>query len=1485
MRPVKLTISAFGPYAGKTEIDFERLGGQGIYLITGDTGAGKTTIFDAITFALYGEASGEVRRAEMFRSKYAAIDVPTYVEFAFEYRGRRYVVRRNPEYLRPKGRGSGYTTQRADAWLSYPDDREPVTKTKEVTRAVTELIGLDGRQFAQIAMIAQGDFRKLLFAGTEERSGIFRQIFGTGIYQRLQEELRAAAREQENKYKERRRSLFQDMDGIVCSGDGACAVKMAEMKRDSFDGRFGEGIALLEELCREEAAAIKRLDETMEVLDGHIQGEDRLIGTIRKVKEQQGELAGREEQLKKQEPVLLAAEEARDKAAKEAEACEGLALQIREEQGRLQLFDRLEAAQEQQRAKEREAVEAAGRRAERAAEKEERDAQLKGKQERALALASVGEERARLEREKREIGHLIEELGQRRGDWEEERARERDTKIRIDDIGKETGNLAEEIRVHRERIEALADRDAALSQTQEWQKKIAEQTKVLEQEAGEQEKAAGEVEQVKEKLTFLLSCETALQTAKAEREKEMDALRDAAGTEQLCRRNTQEAGERLQTFRERSERLADARAEFEKRKAACQAAQEQVNTCRGRLDGYAAEQEKQKDADELLFSLRQKAAALLAHGETQEKLLADIARLEDDRQELRAAQETYRKAAAEKDALFLLWQQTERQFLDAQAGLLARELREGEACPVCGSTHHPAPAEVSGAVPDKEELDRTKERLSEAERKAERSSARAGQIGESLTERMQAAEEMAEKLHLSLLQCVEDGALPEAGGEKGDALSEAGEEKGGALPEIGGEKGDAFPEPGEERDDVPSCVAGETLLRGTVEPGRALSLLKEKITEAGVRIGSEQKTLARAIREAERQVQKKTETEEALKACSAELEQLDGLYREREQALASVRGRLAEQERQWEDSVSKLELPEGCGREAAEITAYLEAELEQCVERQRRAEADRERLETLKKEEAEAQGEQERLRGQIAEKRERASQLEGQEEVRQKRIAEELARAGSLLRETADGEVPEGLSGVLCALQKSRRRLEERAARLQSELAEREQAAELLRQKTERHDACREKADGLLRQLEGTAARRQEKTAQLSDTLCRWQPQLRETLTAATLSPDELREFAGLAESEWRAQAARLEAALQENLEKERERQELEGQIPVLQENIRALAAELERAGAQEAGKKAECDVWKEKIAELAAQTGPGQRSETEENIRVLAERKTKLEAALEEAEREYTKQRHEKERLTSAVELLQKQIAASGEAGSTPEEEAAARKAQWQEERKACAGRRDEAYSAYAANCKIYDKVKMGQSEITAAETRYAWMKALADTAGGTLGGKQKIELETYVQMTYFDRVIRRANLRLLTMSGGQYELKRETGGENRREKAGLELSVIDHYNGTERSVKTLSGGETFQASLSLALGLSDEIQSYAGGIRMDSMFVDEGFGSLDEEALGQALKSLAGLTEGNRLVGIISHVSALKERIEKKIIVTKCRDRDGIGSTVRIE
>lgn len=200
------------------------------------------------------------------------------------------------------------------------------------------------------------------------------------------------------------------------------------------------------------------------------------------------------------------------------------------------------------------------------------------------------------------------------------------------------------------------------------------------------------------------------------------------------------------------------------------------------------------------------------------------------------------------------------------------------------------------------------------------------------------------------------------------------------------------------------------------------------------------------------------------------------------------------------------------------------------------------------------------------------------------------------------------------------------------------------------------------------------------------------------------------------------------------------------------------------------------------------------------------------------------------------------------------------------------EIHTRRKTNVGIQENISKNAGELLNQEKKYAWVNALSATANGTLTAKDKISLETYVQMTYFDRIIYRANLRFMKMSDGQYELERVREVENKRSQSGLELCVIDHYNGTRRSVKSLSGGESFMASLSLALGLSDEVQESAGGIQIDTMFVDEGFGSLDtEKTLPLAYKALVGITEGHKLVGIISHVSELKEKIDKQIVVTK--------------
>ena len=209
--------------------------------------------------------------------------------------------------------------------------------------------------------------------------------------------------------------------------------------------------------------------------------------------------------------------------------------------------------------------------------------------------------------------------------------------------------------------------------------------------------------------------------------------------------------------------------------------------------------------------------------------------------------------------------------------------------------------------------------------------------------------------------------------------------------------------------------------------------------------------------------------------------------------------------------------------------------------------------------------------------------------------------------------------------------------------------------------------------------------------------------------------------------------------------------------------------------------------------------------------------------------------------------------------------------EKNAIADARQKVQMRISQNNRAMKRLQEKAEQLSLFDNRWRWMQSLYQTAGGTISGKEKIMLETYVQTTFFDEILQRANLHFLRMTDNQYELVRRRTPVNQRSQSGLEMDVIDHWNGSTRGVQTLSGGESFLASLALALGLSEEISCQASGVQMDALFVDEGFGSLDEDALEKAMAALQSLTEGNRLVGIISHVAELRRELDRQILVTK--------------
>ena len=290
-------------------------------------------------------------------------------------------------------------------------------------------------------------------------------------------------------------------------------------------------------------------------------------------------------------------------------------------------------------------------------------------------------------------------------------------------------------------------------------------------------------------------------------------------------------------------------------------------------------------------------------------------------------------------------------------------------------------------------------------------------------------------------------------------------------------------------------------------------------------------------------------------------------------------------------------------------------------------------------------------------------------------------------------------------------------------------------------------------------------------------------------------------------------------------------------------------------------------------------RREAEEYITSLVLKRDSLKNALESAEKNLRQGEEIHNNLKSKIEYLRSQLPEDVIEKAKKTEE---KKHIYREKQERISGISKCAESRITANRYALKGIAEESAAMAETEKRLTMLKDLSDTANGNVQGKEKIMLETYVQMSYFDRVIARANSRFIVMTDGRYDLTRREIAVDNRSKSGLELNVIDHYNGTERSVRTLSGGEAFLASLALALGLSEEVQSSAGGIVLDTMFVDEGFGSLDEETLNQAMKSIQGLAEGNRLVGIISHVGELRNRIDRQIVVTK--DKTG-GSSIDIK
>ena len=1115
MKPLKLTLSAFGPYAGETVIDFTQLGGQGLFLVTGDTGAGKTTIFDGITFALYGETSGGVREASMLRSKYAEPETPTYAEYIFEYKGAVYTVKRSPDYERPKTRGKGMTMQKGEALLTFSDGRAPVTKLKEVNQAVTDLIGLDMKQFTQIAMIAQGDFRKLLLADTEERSNIFRKLFHTDIYKVIQEKLKFEAGGLDKAYKELLRSIRQYTEQVRYSVEDPLGQQWALMEKNGFEGNLEEGLEVLEQFLKADKDTLKALNKQIKENDAKLENMNQLFGKVHK----EADAKARKEKLLEEREIL---------------------------------FPQLEQAQKD---------------AENAAKEPEEIQQL---------IFSIQKEKEKLDRYTN-LEKLISEI--------------------------EDASVL---------IEKLKTDSTALQNRQKETKAVLEEKQKEYQATDRTEKEKAETDFQKEKIDSLYA----------------GVYKNCGNLEFLLTKimNLETQAKEMKT---QSEQMKKELADLEEQIVSGGNLEARENSLIMRLQQI----QKMKD--------QQKRCQILE-------------------KEAESKKKAYLIASQKRTEIKEFLNRMEQAYLDAQAGVLAAGLQEGMPCPVCGSVHHPKLTQMPEKVPTEEQLKKQKMVAETAEQAASDSSVQAGEAA-GLVQRSK--EELTEGIKSYVAQF---------------------------LPE---EK-------------------TEEILRNEITDSELRSFVKDQESHAQTELEEIQKQ-----KKAQLDLQKKKEE------FSRQLEQH---AKEFQKLQISIEKRKSQQESIQEQLQNQLDEP---------IFSWL------------------------------------------------------REDTQQKMISD----SGLQQDQNSKAVYQQGSQEVSLLLQQGRT------------------AAEWLKQQQDILEQKRKDQTALLEQrklLETQISKVQTEITTLTDRINQNQQQ-----TAA-------------------------EKSRSEQMQKQRENME------------------------KELGERTKEEI----LSQIQLQTR--ERKKLETHYKTVTEVKEALEKKMTE--------------LNSVITSLTEQLK---ESANISIEELNVQKENLTQQKKSLSADRDEIHARLEINGDMYEKIRRQQTELLKTETRWKWMKSLSDTANGTITGKARIMLETYIQMQYFDRILARANIRLMTMSSGQYELVRRKENKSRVGKTGLELDVVDHYNGTVRSVKTLSGGETFQASLSLALGLSDEIQSSSGGIQLDTMFVDEGFGSLDEDALDQAIRALKDLSQGSRLVGIVSHVTELKERIDKKIIVTKKRTEDGVGSTIRIE
>lgn len=1020
MKPILLSMRAFGPYFEETTVDFTQFH-QGLFLITGDTGAGKTTLFDAISFALYDVASGSQRQPESLRSDFADASVETYVDFSFSHRNEIYRIIRKPRYERLKARGEGTTVQNATVQLYLPDGQE-LDDIKTVNAKIIEIVGLDAQQFKQVVMIAQGEFLELLNASSNKRSDIFRTLFDTRFYLKLQDKLKQKNLELKRELEHTKQEVKSVLAGLPN------LVECIEYTGFNLEEVYSDLKGKYQVMVDQQTAYLieqKNLNQTRDVILESIKSWETYQQTLAHLKE------------------------------KEREAEELLSQKEHYEKLRIKL------------------------------------------ETQTLIFNQLMPLRHGLEANKQKIFAI--------------KHRYHDIHEKNKVVQKRFVDIQQQYLTRNDRLKQL---EQVKRQVEQYQKMLP-QYEIL--------------KSTKESYNAVIKRLDELHLSETHIVKQLE--------------NQEELKNTLELLRDRS---------------------------------YGLEKEKIVQEHQLETYLGQRELVLKRIESFDTKRELELL-LENEQDAFKIAEKEYIEANE------LLIQQ-ELRYYKEQAGLLAQNLEDDSACPVCGSLDHPNPARLMNSVLTYDQIQ---------------------EIKQEVFKKQEVQQNQAQTCHV----------------------------------------------------------------------------INTKITSINEFIKEDDENATRA------------ELNEILIKIQ-DLKSLIELKRVEHETLNSKIKTMREQQQNLEQLKKNL------------------VELK----------------ESLK-----------------------------QEHMRHAALESEIKMIQANLEF-------DNIESLLVKIEPLDHQIKEMEAKEQQNL-------ELYQSVSTELEQLKTQESEIAKQLKTEEKEYQLKHQQFHDLVDKYNLDIQEI------------EWESLNEMTMKNDALML--------------RNYDERIIQIRSEINQLKTQREK--------------------------------KPPHTLEYLTEEKHKIEGS---------------------IVSLNKTIQDASTNMTTLE-----------------------------SILRRFDSIQKNSLTL---ERQGAIMDGLSKTANGDLSGKQKIALEHYVQSAYFDYIVEEANKRFTPMTSNRYVLLRQEKAERLNTKSGLDLDVYDQYTGKIRSVKSLSGGESFKASLSLALGLSDVVQRFSGSVRVDALFIDEGFGTLDEASLQQAMKSLTDLAGTAEYVGIISHVPELKTLIEQQIIISKTEKGSAIKTRV---